>query len=177
MNFRTRIESLGFLDWDCALDHLLENPNFPFRSETLVELHVPDFQKAYDFYKLFGFELAWMEDRYMVLRTADQALCFYGGDEAIYNHDHFGTFPRATPRGFGVEIILFLAELGDLFDRVQSQVKVSSPLQTRPWGVRDFRVEDPFGYYLRISERYDTVLDNAKASRTVEFVRSKNFKV
>jgi len=29
---------------------------------------------------------------------------------------------------------------------------VVEPLRMRPWGARDFRIADPFGYYLRITE-------------------------
>jgi hypothetical protein len=28
----------------------------------------------------------------------------------------------------------------------------------QPWGVKDFRIEDPFGFYLRITERHN-ILD------------------
>ncbi len=30
---------------------------------------------------------------------------------------------------------------------------LAADLQARPWGVRDFRLLDPAGYYLRITER------------------------
>ncbi len=29
---------------------------------------------------------------------------------------------------------------------------VAEPLQDRPWGLRDFRVSDPDGYYVRVTE-------------------------
>lgn len=32
--------------------------------------------------------------------------------------------------------------------------EMSEDLVVRPWGLRDFRVVDPSGYYLRITERH-----------------------
>lgn len=149
----------------------------PFRSEVLVELHVPDFQRAYDFYKLFGFKLQWMEDGYMVLKHGSQALCFYGGEESVREHHFFGAFPEGTLRGYGVEVILFIDTIDDFFRTTSSKMKVVSALELRPWGKKDFRVEDPFGYYLRISEPYDTVEAADKDVETKKILAKTNFRL
>jgi lactoylglutathione lyase len=59
---------------------------------------------------------------------------------------------RAVPRG--AELVL---EVDDL-DREHSAVvsaewPVASGIEKQPWGLRDFRLFDPDGYYLRITER------------------------
>jgi uncharacterized glyoxalase superfamily protein PhnB len=36
--------------------------------------------------------------------------------------------------------------------------KVVEKLADKPWGLRDFRIEDPFGYYIRITTYHD-ILD------------------
>jgi len=147
----------------------------PYLSQSLIELHVPDFQAAFDFYKVLGFRLHWMEERYMVLKRDGQALCFYGGNEAIYEQAYFRDYPKNTKRGYGVEVILFIEGVDTFYGEVASLVKVVEPLRTRAWGKRDFRVEDPFGYYLRISEPYDVVDDAAKIWKTADVVRNKGF--
>jgi uncharacterized glyoxalase superfamily protein PhnB len=51
-----------------------------------------------------------------------------------------------------VEIVLETTDLDTLYERVQrSRYPLAAPLQDRPWGLRDFRITDPDGYYLRIT--------------------------
>jgi lactoylglutathione lyase len=54
----------------------------------------------------------------------------------------------------GVELVLEVDDVLTEFDHVCCQDwPVEEGLVSRPWGVRDFRVLDPSGYYLRITER------------------------
>lgn len=41
------------------------------------------------------------------------------------------------------------------FERVKTFANVVEPLQKRPWGLTDFRIEDPFGFYLRFTEPHN----------------------
>lgn len=70
----------------------------PAKNYTLIELHVPDFEKAKEFYIKLGFEVAWErkpEDfkGYLVLKHGDNILCFWPGNEKVYNHPYFKNFP------------------------------------------------------------------------------------
>lgn len=121
----------------------------------LVELHVPDFAKAESFYKLFGFQVVRAEKNYRVLKSGETLLCFYGGTTDVSKHSYFKDYPADTKRGYAVEVILFVEDVKSLYQQVKDHVKVVASLQVRLWGVYDFRVEDPFGYYLRVSEHYD----------------------
>ena len=57
-------------------------------------------------------------------------------------------------RGLGMEIVLEVDDVDRWHDRVAaSGYPILEPLQERPWGLRDFRVSDPDGYYLRITSR------------------------
>lgn len=60
--------------------------------------------------------------------------------------------PRMPPTG--VEVVLEVDDVTAERDRV---VAAGWPLvvdlQDRPWGLRDFRLLDPSGYYLRITDR------------------------
>ena len=58
----------------------------------------------------------------------------------------------AGVRGAGVEIVLEVEDVEialEAFERAGRDVV--EPLLARPWGLRDFRVVDPDGYYLRIT--------------------------
>ncbi len=57
-------------------------------------------------------------------------------------------------RGLGVEIVLEVDDLDAYHARILvSEYEISEPLRERSWGLRDFRVFDPDGYYLRITSR------------------------
>ena len=60
----------------------------------------------------------------------------------------------AAARGAGVEIVLEVEDVDAAFDAAErAAARVVEPLRDRPWGLRDFRVVDPDGYYLRITHR------------------------
>jgi predicted enzyme related to lactoylglutathione lyase len=59
--------------------------------------------------------------------------------------------------GRGVEIVLEVDDIDAMYALVRSQAwPVSSELQQQPWGLRDFRIVDPDGYYLRLTSREKT---------------------
>ncbi len=66
-----------------------------------------------------------------------------------------GYFTRnrlAQERGLGVEVVLEVDDVNAMFERVRrSGHLILEPLQERPWGLTDFRIADPDGYYLRIT--------------------------
>lgn len=57
-------------------------------------------------------------------------------------------------RGLGVEIVLEVGDVEGCHERVaDSGHPILEPLRERPWGLRDFRISDPDGYYLRVTSR------------------------
>ena len=70
---------------------------------------------------------------------------------------HFRADRFASQAGVGVEIVLFVDDLDAAYDRATVALTAGSgqlePLQDRPWGMRDFRVIDPDGYYVRVTSR------------------------
>ena len=57
-------------------------------------------------------------------------------------------------RDLGVEFVLEVDDLDAYHARIlASEYEISEPLRERSWGLRDFRVVDPDGYYLRITSR------------------------
>jgi dihydroneopterin aldolase len=121
----------------------------------VVELHVPDFAPVRSFYGRLGFSVVRDEpgpDGYLVLRHEQTAIAFWPGSDAERTHHFFSRNPADTPRGHGVEIIITTTELDALYERAKALDAVVEPLRTRKWGARDFRIADPFGYYIRITE-------------------------
>jgi len=142
----------------------------PIRNNLTLELHVPDFQLARDFYGMFDFEeLAYnpasgggSDLGYLVLirrdPIGDTMLNFYGNKERVAQHAHFKDFPANTPRGYGVEITVPVSNVEDLWQKVGGKLvenTISQPLITKRWGKQDFRVVDPFGFYVRFTELVD----------------------
>ena len=67
---------------------------------------------------------------------------------------YFGRDIATLRRGLGVEIVIEVDDVEGWCERVAaSGHPILKPLQERPWGLRDFRISDPDGYYLRVTSR------------------------
>jgi uncharacterized glyoxalase superfamily protein PhnB len=54
----------------------------------------------------------------------------------------------------GVELVLEVDDVAGERDRVVAAGwPLEEDLQDRPWSLRDFRIPDPAGYYLRVTHR------------------------
>ncbi len=123
----------------------------------LVELHVPDFKRVKNFYGALGFKVVWErkpEDKkgYLVMQFNKNILCFWPGTESVWEQDYFKNFPKDTKKGYGVEIVIMVDDIDNFYNRVKKFAKIVEELKTQPWGLKDFRAEDPFGFYLRFTE-------------------------
>lgn len=57
-------------------------------------------------------------------------------------------------QGLGVEIVIEVRDVDAVYERICSRgIALASALGTRPWGLRDFRVMVPCGYYVRVTSR------------------------
>lgn len=145
--------------------------NAPVRNNLTLELHVPSFKLAREFYGLFGFtELDYDAPTsdasagfgYLVLvrrdSIGDTLLNFYGDKESVWQHAHFEKFPRDTPRGYAVEITIPVSDVQRLWQDVADKLDpaiISQPLEQKRWGAYDFRLVDPYGFYVRFTELVD----------------------
>ncbi|MDA8297699.1 MAG: VOC family protein [Actinomycetota bacterium] len=58
----------------------------------------------------------------------------------------------------GVEIVLEVDDVNAELERVRTAGwPIAEGIEQRPWGLRDFRLLDPSGYYLRITNRARTM--------------------
>ncbi|TMI58096.1 hypothetical protein E6H14_05855 [Candidatus Bathyarchaeota archaeon] len=126
-------------------------------TDVYIELHVPDFRKATKFYSRLGFRLLWRTEDYLVMKRKRSVINFFGGSQKVYSHSYSGRFKKTTKCGFGVEIIIPVDRVERFYNRVRKFAKIVQPLQLKKWGHRDFRIVDPFGFYIRITERYEWV--------------------
>jgi hypothetical protein len=142
----------------------------PIHNNLVLELHIPSFQPAREFYGMFGFtDLSYdptsgggSDLGYMVpIRRdtiGDTLLNFYGDKDKVSQHARFYDFPADTPRGYAVEITVPVSDVAKLWEQVKDRLKegtVSQELVTKRWGKQDFRVVDPFGFYVRFTEIVD----------------------
>jgi len=136
----------------------------------VLELHIPDFEKARSFYAIFGFSQLKYDPTsgggsnlgYMILRRSDALgethINFYGDKEKVSQHSHFKDFPPNTPRGYEVEITIPVSNVEELWNETKSKIpdsQIAQPLTLKRWGKKDFRVTDPFGFYVRFTELVD----------------------
>ena len=134
-----------------------ENP----QTDVFIELHIPDFALATKFYEKLGFTVVWQEEPpkgYLVMQKGESIINFYGGDPEVYQQEYFKKFPEETPRGYAVEIILLSDDIDKYYQELSAKINsITEPLSLRPWGRKDFRLTDPFGFYIRVSERYNWI--------------------
>lgn len=122
-----------------------------------MELFVDDVDVSVAFYTgVLGFAVTRRSEDYVSLRRGSVVLGL--GPAAKLPAQGAGPgFTRqrlAECRGVGVEIVLELDDLAQvtaLHELCQARGTVVQALQRRPWGLHDFRVSDPDGYYLRIT--------------------------
>ena len=118
----------------------LRKPGFLF-----LELRVADMASYENFlHDVLGFQTAHAERDFMTLETSSAQILLSGGLK-----------PQADRKfGTGVEIGIAVDDLDAAFAKVaeHKQWRVASKIQKQPWGVRDFRVFAPDGYYIRITE-------------------------
>jgi len=132
-------------------------------NEMYLELHVPDFEAVKEFYAKLGFSVVWErkpegKKGYLILKRDQSILCFWAGNKEVYNQSYFKRYSKNTTRGYGVEIVIPVSDVEKLHKQIQKVTPVVEKLKVRPWGLKDFRIIDPFGFYLRFTEPHD-ILD------------------
>jgi predicted enzyme related to lactoylglutathione lyase len=120
-----------------------------------LELFVADMERAIRFYReVLGFALLRHEPDYASLRHGDVVLGLGPVAKLPMVDGYFTRSRLAQERGLGVEIVLEVDDVDAAYDAVrQSGHPIHEPLRDRPWGLTDFRIADPDGYYLRITSR------------------------
>ena len=122
-----------------------------------MELFVEDLDASVAFYgHVLGFRVERRDEGYVSMRRGTVVLGL-GPVAKLPARGEGPGFTRerlADDKGAGVEIVLELDDVEQvraLHEHCRSQVAVVEPLELRPWGLHDFRIVDPDGYYLRVT--------------------------
>lgn len=123
-----------------------------------VELFVEDVANVLAFYvDLLGFRVYYTseKDKYVGLRRGSDIVGVK--DRSTLPADHY--FPPsawAQPNGIGLEMAIETPDVDAIYRRVQERgYPVLTPLGRRPWGLRDFRLADPAGFYVCVTDVWD----------------------
>jgi lactoylglutathione lyase len=121
-----------------------------------LELFVEDMGESVCFYqRVLGFEIVREEpEDYASLRSGDIMLGIGPIAKLPETGGYFTWSIASQRRGLGVEIVMEVDDLSAAHRRVlDSGHPVFEAPQQRPWGLWDFRIVDPDGYYLRVTSR------------------------
>lgn len=120
--------------------------------ESKFELATTDPVRDTAFYEKLGFHaVATTSYGYVTLESGPVVIAL----SPVTNDElgHKGSFAEVRRPPIGVEIVLYTtANLDKEHARLKSLGLKPTPIRLQPWGVRDFRLTDPGGYYIRISE-------------------------
>lgn len=125
-----------------------------------LELHVPDFTITKDFYTKLGFEVIWIQEvgdvtDYLIMEKDGTIINFWPGNKTVFKQPYFKKFSNDTKRGYGVEIVYTVDDIDEYYGKVREFANIVEGLSLQSWGLKDFRFEDPFGFYFRVTEPHD----------------------
>jgi catechol 2,3-dioxygenase-like lactoylglutathione lyase family enzyme len=118
-----------------------------------LELFVADIDRSVAFYEdVLGFARGAGDESYVPVTLGAITIGIGLGSHLQAGHPiraHEG-----ERNGVGVEIVVEVADVEEAHERViASGWPVLVPPGERPWGLRDFRLLDPDGYYLRVTAK------------------------
>jgi lactoylglutathione lyase len=122
-----------------------------------VELFVDDVERSARFYRdVLGFRVARETDETGYLPISSGALTIgLQRHSRLPSGHHFRPEHFAGPRGVGVEVQVEVDDVDALYALAVTTAPALGggiePIGDRSWGLRDFRLIDPDGYYLCIS--------------------------
>lgn len=127
-----------------------DTSNMTLRLELFVD-HVPT---SADFYqRVLGFGAGEQKSEQYTPMTRGHVTLSLNRRAALPD-DHPIQAAAGERLGRGVEIVLEVDDVAALYVQVQAQGwPISAPMEQREWGLTDFRIVDPDGYYLRITSR------------------------
>jgi lactoylglutathione lyase len=121
-----------------------------------MELFTTSIQRSVEFYtKVLGFTIEGdqISDSYQPVLKDDIVLGI-GLIKNLDSNHYFNPQLKEIPKGYGVEIVLEVDNINQMYEKVVSSgYEIHEPLTKQYWGLTDFRLIDPDGYYLRITSK------------------------
>lgn len=120
-----------------------------------LELFVESPEKSLDFYRrVLGFEVQGSPStEYTMLQSGDAVIAI--NSRSVLSTDHPLRIDTGQRAGLGIEIVLKVADVEGAYRAAKESGWPLSDLALQPWGLRDFRLVDPDGYYVRVTGRKD----------------------
>jgi lactoylglutathione lyase len=127
----------------------------PQQMSLRLELFVGDLETSIAFYcDILGFDVQRREANYTSLRCGTVILGLGPIAKLPLSQGYFTQHSLQSTRGAGVEIVLEVEDIHALYTYVQqTSYPITEALMLRPWGLTDFRLAAPDGYYLRLTSR------------------------
>ncbi len=156
MRLTTAIVSIVlFLNYSCNSGN---NDTLDGGMTLRLELFTSDMKKSVDFYTgILDFTMEGKQINYSYQPVKRGNVIFgIGPIRKLSNDHHFNPNLKNIQKGYGVEIVLEVDDVAEVYENVKSSgYPVEVPLATQSWGLTDFRVVDPDGYYLRITSKQE----------------------
>jgi lactoylglutathione lyase len=123
--------------------------SLPAITESKFELFVSDPVESAAFYEVLGFVVAHAKPYgYTTLRAGSTVIAL--SPKPWWLPVHWLGFLRYPP--IGTEIVLYMNRLDQTRAAFAREGYAPGEISVQPWGDRDFRITDPDGYYIRVSE-------------------------
>lgn len=118
-----------------------------------VELFVKDVAKSVQFYRdILGFEALPSHGNYHPVQNGHVILGIAAASELPQQHYFQPEIATHARKGVGIELVLAVDDVEKTYTKVkEAGYPIAEALAKRPWGLTDFRLVDPDGYYLRIT--------------------------
>lgn len=115
-----------------------------------LEFFVEDVEKSLWFYeKVMGFSIVASSDdgQYHALKLGENKIAV----QDMRSLDTTHPLAQKGIKGLGIEIVLEVEDINKKFNDVKQKYELESELAIRSWGLTDFRLLDPDGYYWRVT--------------------------
>ncbi|SCB32408.1 VOC family protein [Rhizobium hainanense] len=118
-----------------------------------LELFVADVAASIEFYRrALNFKVVGeTSEQYTMLSNGEAVISV--NKREVLGPDHPLRVANGERPGLGVEIVLSVEDLEASYDAARGCGRPVSELALQPWGLRDFRIADPDGYYIRVTSR------------------------
>jgi len=121
-----------------------------------LELFVEDTKRSKEFYTIvLGFQEVRCnpEHDYHAFKR-DEVQIGIGSTKRLSENHYFRPEVSQDRKGLGIEIVLEVDDIKKLHEEVaKNDYPIAEPLTKQSWGLTDFRIVDPDGYYLRFTSR------------------------
>lgn len=119
-----------------------------------LELFVNDLEKSVHFYQnILRLPQGAKSDTSVRFDAEDFSLLL--SDQSILPETHYFSSEKwKQPKGTGVELVIVVPNIHQVYQHIQNEkYPIYENIKKQPWGMTDFRLVDPDGYYVRVTSK------------------------